>query len=308
MKNHLNRRDFAKAAGVMLGGITFPGTLWSQDLKPGRMTLGYSSYALPGKTPQEAIRLIAAAGYDSIELCIFPMETLPQGESLQEIQHLLQETGLKLPSLMENLKPLGSAEEYQQSTERLKQACDFARKFERQPLIQTVLGGKDWESSKDRCRDRLAAWQEIAADAEIVLAIKPHRGHAMSRPENARWLIQSLGDSSYLRICYDYSHFIYRDMSMPETLAECLPMLAHVAVKDAEQINGKIEFKAPGDVGTIDYAALIRQLAHAGYQGDVCVEVSSQVWRQPGYRFDKTMSDSYRVLAAAFEKAGVHRS
>lgn len=48
----------------------------------------------------------------------------------------------------------------------------------------------------------------------------------MSQPSEAIWLIKQLDSTPWLRIVYDYSHLIYRDISLTESLREALPYLA----------------------------------------------------------------------------------
>src|SRR5690606_17535229 len=117
---------------------------------------------------------------------------------------------------------------------------------------------------------------------------------AMSRVEDAIALLKTLGDSPWLRLCYDYSHFAYRDMPLAETIATALPYTAHIAVKDAFEEQGKVAFALPGEKGTIDYADLLRRFYAGGYRGDVCVEVSSLLWRRPDYNLQGALDTSYR--------------
>ncbi len=306
MTTDFSRRQFVSQTGAILAGSLLSNSLFAANESKSGITLGFSSYALPERTPLEAISLLAETGYDSVELCVFPPRGLPTAKDQMEIANRLDSTGLKLTSLMENLRPLSSKKDYETSTERLKQACDFANRFAPQkPLIQTVLGGKNWNKEKDLCLERLSAWAKIATDAKVVLAIKPHRGHAMSRPADAIWLIQQLGNTPWLRMCYDYSHFIYRDMPMSATIKESLPYTAHIAVKDAVQIDGKVVFKSPGVVDTINYISLLKQFHAGGYRGDVCVEVSSQVWRQPGYDSEETVKQCFAAMSHAFKNAQI---
>lgn len=304
----VTRRQFALqstlVSAAMLAGTSVQAM--EKNRRSG-ITLGFSSYALPTNSPLESISSIAETGYDSIELCVFPPREIP-AKKQREIASLLAATGLKLTSLMENLKPLGTEVEFQTSTERLKRVCEFAREFAPNvPLIQSVLGGNDWSQQRGMCRDRVGVWKEIATDANVVLAIKPHRGHAMSRPQDAIWLIEQFGNSPWIRMCFDYSHFIFREMPMKAMIQESLPYTAHIAVKDAAEIDGRVVFQSPGQAGTIDYVSLLSQFAAGGYRGDVCVEVSSQIWKQPGYDSSATLTSCYRVLAEAFDSAKIER-
>ncbi len=302
MTTGVSRRQFVSQTGAIIASSLLSNLVYAADESKSGMTLGFSTYALPNRTPLEAISLLSETGYDSVELCVFPPRGLPTAKEQFEIADHLDSTGLKLTSLMENLRPLSSEKDYETSTERFKQACEFAKRFtSHTPLVQTVLGGKDWNKDKDLCLERLDAWVKVAADAKVVLAIKPHRGHAMSRPADAIWLIHQLGNSPWLRMCYDYSHFIFRNMPMESTIKESLPYTAHIAVKDAVQVDGKVAFKSPGDAGTVDYVSLLKQFHAGGYRGDVCVEVSSQVWRQPGYDSGETVKKCYAAMSHAFE-------
>ena len=174
-------------------------------------------------------------------------------------------------------------------------------------MIQTVLGGRDWTACRERFRDRLADWIRVAEAEETVIAVKPHRGGGMSRPSEAVWLIRQLGDTPWLRMVYDYSHYAFRDMPLEETIDTALSYTAHIAVKDAVQRDGKVTFMLPGEGGAFDYAALLRRFYDGGYRGDICCEVSSAVWDKPGYDPVQAAKTCYANMAAAFEKAGVPR-
>jgi sugar phosphate isomerase/epimerase len=106
---------------------------------------------------------------------------------------------------------------------------------------------------------------------------------------------------------FDYSHFIFREMPMPELIRESLPYTAHIAVKDAELRNGKVQFSLPGESKTIDYVDLLKRFYGGGYRGDVCVEVSGQVWKKTGYEPKQTAKICYRNLQRAFVEAKVER-
>jgi sugar phosphate isomerase/epimerase len=82
-----------------------------------------------------------------------------------------------------------------------------------------------------------------------------------------------------------------------------------VAVKDAAQEGDRVVFDLPGQRGTIDYVRLFRLLTAGGYQGDICCEVSSQLWRQPDYDGHTAARTCHanmrRALADAQDATGV---
>jgi len=176
------------------------------------------------------------------------------------------------------------------------------------PLLQTVLHGS--ESSSEILRqyaDELDEWVRVADAMDLTIAFKPHRGSTVSRPDEAVWIIDVLGRPNRLRICYDYSHFDLRDMTLAGTVQEALPFLAHVAVKDVIGTENGPRFVLPGEGGRIDYPQLLRLLHAGAYRGDVCCEVSAQVWSQDAYDPASAMKTCYANLSGAFENAGISR-
>jgi inosose dehydratase len=287
------------------------GTIWAAPEEKG-CTLSFGTYGMKGVPLERAIAVVGDLGYDGIEIATMPgYEGEPTGLSVQRRRELRQmlAQGPRLTALMENLAPATTAAQHRADLERLGRvvdlACDLAPA--KPPLVQTVLGGGKWEQKKNLFLDRLGDWVGVARSARVVLAIKPHRGGAMSRPAEAIWLIQQLGDTPWLRMVYDYSHYAFRDMTVEQTVREALPYTAHIAVKDAVQVGERIVFQLPGASGTFDYARLLRYFHQGGYRGDVCCEVSSMVSGQPGYDPLKAATVCYRNMVSAFSEVRIPR-
>ncbi|MEM6916662.1 MAG: TIM barrel protein, partial [Verrucomicrobiota bacterium] len=217
--------------------------------------------------------------------------------------------GLRLCALMAHLKPEEEEEKHRKQLEKLRELAELARALAPQspPILQTILGGKYWESSKTHFRDRIADWNQILADQRGYLSIKPHRSHAMSVPENAAWLLKQLGNPRRIRMVYDFSHyaFLEPEREIEETVELALPITNYVAVKDARKIDGKVRFDLVGESGSWDHADIIRTFAEGGYDGDFCCEVSSQIWKDSKYDAEAATRTCYENLKAAFERAGV---
>ncbi|MCA8999662.1 MAG: sugar phosphate isomerase/epimerase [Planctomycetaceae bacterium] len=312
--NLTRRQALICSTGMAVAAAIRP--LWADSSGDGKsaITLGYSTYPLPNHSPKDAIELIANTGFDSLELTVTPDREVSPGNlnaaARKALRSHISDRGLKLTSLMEHI-PVGSDDkEHQSQLDRLRAAAELGHALspEHPPVIQTVLGGKDWEAVRPLFLKRLADWKKVAEESQTVIAIKPHRGNAMSRPEQAVELLKELGESPWFRLCYDYSHFAFRDMPLPETIEVAAPWTAHIAVKDAAKDGDRVNFALPGEAGTIDYAALIKQFHALGYRGDVCIEVSSQVWRAADYDADHAIQISYRNMARAFEQAGISRA
>ena len=194
--------------------------------------------------------------------------------------------------------------------ERVKLAAQLAHDLapDQPPLLQGVLGGSDsWKEMKPFYVEELGQWIPVANEFKLNIAIKPHRGSAMSRPSEAAELLRTLGSPPRLKMCYDYSHYDLRDMTLEGTIRTALPHTSHVAAKDVVLDSNKTRFVLPGEGGRIDYAKLLRLFYDGGYRGDISCEVSSQVWRAPGYDPVVAAKTSYKNMAAAFVESAVPR-
>ena len=129
----------------------------------------------------------------------------------------------------------------------------------------------------------------------------------MSKPSEAAWLIKQLDDTPWIRMVYDYSHYAFREMSVPATVETALPYTGHIAIKDVVKTEKGFKFVLPGASDTFDYADLLKRFYAGGYRGDICCEVSSMVSGQPNYDAIAAAKTCYANIAAQFKLAGVPR-
>ena len=304
----MNRRTFIGNAG--LGALAL-GTSSLRAASGKGITFGFSTYGMKTLETERAIEVLGEIGYDSVEINVWSGWDADSAKLSKErrksIRKALNNNGIKLTGVMEKLHSAGNQQ--QATMDRIRRAADLGRDLspKHQPVLQSTLTGKKWEEMKDVYLRQLEAWVKVAEEAKIVLAIKPHRGGALSRPSEAVWLIEKLGKPKWLRMCYDYSHYAFRDMPMAKTINTALPYTAHIAIKDAVQKDGRIRFVNPGTSGTIDYGNLLRMFYDGGYRGDVCCEVSGMVWNVKGYDPIVSAEQCYKQIAPAFRKARVPR-
>lgn len=287
--------------------------LYGAASRPGRMTLGFSSYGMQSMTTEDAIMALAKIGYDAVELNIWPgwdadAAKLSPGRA-RSIGKLLQHWNIRLSALMENLKIEKDPAKHDAVLDRLRRAAGLAHALapDAPPLVETTLGGGNWEEVKALCQSRLADWAEIGRETKTVMTIKPHRFGAMSRPEHAVEIIKALGAPKWLRMAYDFSHYAHRDMTIADTVKTALPFTSFVAIKDTVMVDGKARFVLPGESGQIDYPLLLKLLHEGGYRGDVNCEISGMVSKQKGYDPIATAEQCYANIAPAFVKAGIGR-
>jgi sugar phosphate isomerase/epimerase len=313
----MNRRQFL-AASALIAGRTFDReSQAADDRRRSAMSLGFSTYGTKSLTTEAALDLIAGTGFDAVELTVWPgWDAEPAqmpADRRDSVRHQIERLKLRLTSLMEHIVPADSDAEHAASLKRLAGVFELARDLapdrKELPVVQTVLGGGDWEKKKSLFRDRVGDWVELGKSHRVVLCVKPHRGGGMSQPSEAIWLIEQLGNTPWCRMVYDYSHYAFRDIPLIESVKQSLPYTAHVAVKDAiQESNGRVRFDLPGAAGTIDFPEILKALHSGGYRGDVSCEVSGMVWNRPGYVPSKAVTDCYRNVLTAFQTASVPHS
>ncbi|MFT5322674.1 MAG: sugar phosphate isomerase/epimerase [Planctomycetaceae bacterium] len=285
-----------------------------------RMLLGFSTYGAKQLKTEKTIDLVAKAGYDSVEITVWPDWDAAPGHMpssrRSQIRKQLSDSGLVLTSLMEHVSPESDNAKHKASLERLKSVFQLANDLGsgKPPVVQTVLGGGNWDDKKTMFVDRVGDWMTLGKSLGVVTCVKPHRGGGMSKPSEAVWLIDQIGDAQWLKMVYDYSHYAFRDIPLIESVKESLPHIGHVAVKDAVQATSKdgkksrVEFRLPGEAGTIDFVTILRTLHEGGYSGDISCEVSGMVSGKPGYDPVSALKTCYANVSKAFDEAGIKRS
>ena len=307
----VTRRDFTTAVLASSLAATW-GVGDSPSLaadKKRSMTLGFSSYGMKTLKTEQAIDVIAKTGYDAIELTVWTgwdaSPELMNKASRREVKQRLSDRGLILTSLMEHVSPAPKEADHKKNLERFKRVYQLANDLspQQKPVVQTVLGGGKWEDKKQLFVDRVARWSELGKQAGVVTCVKPHRGGGMSKPAEAIWLIKQLNDTPWVRMVYDYSHYIFRDIPLLESVEQSLPYTAHVAIKDTVNDKGKMRFVLPGEAGTIDFLTIFKKLHAGGYVGDISCEVSGMVWGKPGYKSTDAAQTCFKNISPLFKKA-----
>jgi len=278
--------------------------------------LAIGTYGLQSLKLEDAIGLIAKTGYNALEISAMPGTTgapsILATDDRARLRTIIAGSGLRLCGIMADLQPKRIEADHKAQLADLYHLIKLGHDLspDHTPVVQTVLGGKDWSESRDFFRDRVADWIQITADLRGLLSIKPHRSHAMSIPADANWLIDQLGTPDRLGMVYDYSHYSFHDpeLSVDATVAEALPHTNYIAVKDAVKEGDVVRFALAGEGKAWDHAAIISGFYDGGYRGDFCCEVSSQIWKnQPGYDPVTATETCFANMAAAFDRAGVAR-
>ena len=171
------------------------------------------------------------------------------------------------------------------------------------PPATFTMGGKsaDWEGERDVLVRRLAGLGDVAAEMGCQLAVEPHVGGLVDRPERAVWLMRTL-DHPYVRLNFDISHFALAGYGLADTVPVLLPWAVHAHVKNLRRDGDAFTFLLPGE-GDFDYPAYFSAMARHGWSGHVTVEVSAMVSRRPGYDPLAAVTYCHGVLTAALAAA-----
>lgn len=309
--SELTRRRFLQSvAGPLILGPAPLRAVASAAEAPRPPLLGFSLYGMKGLATAEALKVCADIGYQGVELALLPgWPTEPRlltAADRRELRGQLVDRSLTLVGLMENLPEPAADAAHQKNLDRLKAAAELGHFLSPKapPVIETVLGGKpaDWEKVKDQLVERLRDWAKLGATARTVIAVKPHVANALHLPEQATWLVGQVA-SPWLKLAFDYSHFVLRDLPLQKCLAAMAPASVFAHIKDARGNAEKFEFLLPGE-GGLDYVDYFKRLENAGYRGPCVVEVSGQISSRRDYDAVAAARRSYAKLAPAMKREG----
>ncbi len=293
---HITRRSvLAMAAG---------GAVVRAQSRP--LTFGFNLYGMKTLSWREGLGHVARIGYKSTELCLRAgWDTEPKlltKQTRAEIRKRIGDLGLVLPAVMESMalgRPGGSVEA---NLERLRAAAEICHEASPGPpaMIQTTAGGRagTWDDVKNAMVDELGAWARKAEQLKVTLALKAHSKNAMNLPERAVWLVNQV-KSPPVKLVYDYGHYTANGLDMRKTMEQMIPYTALVEIKDTVGRAPNHRFVLPGD-GNVDYKAFTNNLIQVGYRGAVVVEVSVDVFNQPGYDPVKAAEHVWEKVSPVF--------
>ncbi|HEV8633716.1 MAG TPA: sugar phosphate isomerase/epimerase [Chloroflexota bacterium] len=279
------------------------------------MKLGYSTWSTQTMPLEEAIRELARIGYDGVEIAVNPgwtghVDDL-DGAARQRIRRLLDDTGVELSALVSGHRnQVAEPAEYEQGKQRYLRELDLALEWAKPGLIPSMdvaVGGRSeqWEELKQLIVERVGETVALAAERNVVVALEPHVGQAIDRPEKMLWVIEQVS-SPFCKVNFDISHFEVQGIPMAHSIPLMAPHTEHVHIKDERGLAPNHEFLIPGE-GEFDYVKYLTLMDRHGYRGHISPEISIMVQRRPNYDPIAAMEQTYRVVADAFERSGVPR-
>ena len=231
--------------------------------------LGVNSVLFPQHDLATAMRHIAWAGYDGVELSAIQgmCEHLDLDNWLSQadqIRSLAEETHLELLSM----------EEARLEEDRLMRAFEAAAALGI-PVVNIGPGGKkDVEEDFQRQTDLMAKMAEKAAEHGVVLCVKAHVGASIYSTATMLRAMEKIPSAGF-GIDMDPSH-VHRGGEDPaEALPAVLGRVRHIHIRDCKGPG-----PGPGEPcdqacgrGDIDLMAYCKAMVDGGYDGPVCLEV-----------------------------------
>ncbi len=305
----VTRRDAIKglgSAGAALAALMGNQAIAVAQRKP--YELGYGLYGMRDLPHMEGLGHLARIGYKHVELTLRPgWSTEPRlltRANRAEIRKRIGDLGLTLVDVMEGMQPASNVT-VEQNLERLRAAAEMAHECSpgAPALIQTPIGGRPgtWMERREAMAEELAKWASKLDELDVTFCIKPHSKQAMGRPEQLLWMLDRVNHPR-MKGVYDYGHFMAFGLGLEETIRQVAPRAGFVHITDAVGQAPEHRCVLPGD-GGVDYARFLKAMTEVGYRGPIVVEVSADVFSQPGYDPVATAQRMWDRLSPVFRES-----
>lgn len=257
------------------------------------MYSGFHTVGLPARSLEEAIRLVAEAGYAAIEL---NAETLPwaaahitpeaDGNMREAVAGACKARGLVISAVSAHIGMVGGDPARRAAAIRYVNGCAELAHDVGAPVIHILSG------PLEDGVDRVEAWNWFlsavekttahAAERGVVLGIEAIAGHLFHQVDDYHALICALPGVPF-KVNFDPSHLQVQGENPRRVVDELADRIVHVHLKDGKGAFPKFEFPPLGE-GSIDFAGLVHDLRGTGYAGALSVEYEAQVY---GYRLSE---------------------
>jgi sugar phosphate isomerase/epimerase len=303
------------------------------------MQLGFMSAILPDLSLEEVFTVGKTIGYSCVEVMCWPPgkadrryagvthidATRFEKEDAARVQDLARASGMSISGLGYYPNLLSPREEESEvANAHLKRVIRAARL-----LGIDVVGtfvGRNWKLSVEENWPRfLQVWKDMMAYADdqgVRIAIEncpmsftadewPGGKNLAKSPAIWRRMFEELATPNF-GLTYDPSHMVWQQMDYLSPIKEFASRIFRVHLKDVtldrEKLNEvgilayPLEFhtpKLPGR-GDVDWAAFLKALKSAGYDGPTCVEVEERAFEGDLAHRKEALELSYRHLQPLF--------
>jgi protein FrlC len=244
-------------------------------------TWAYSSFPawLPAYPLDEAIRRLAAIGYDGVEIGCAAPHAWPaylSAERRAELRGLLNSCGLEAVSLLPTpgggpgFNPASPLVEEREATVKYYfEVIDLASDLGAEKVL--YIGGwqifgtsrqQAWDRSKG-CLDRIASY---ADEKGITIVVEPTAAatNLIETADDAMELMRSIARNN-VKVMFDTLHALYRSEIPADYVRTMGKDLVHIHVSDGNRV-------LPGE-GRVDWVGLMQVLRECEFNGYVTMEI-----------------------------------
>ncbi len=254
------------------------------------MKIGYGTYGMQTENIFAALPRLRDIGYEAVEINAGDdWPTAPHKFNRADRTRLveqLQDLNFPSPVLMCLLSICTQGDDRSVVLQKLDDACRLANdlNFGNTPAILVSTPGGlrgDWETVQHQLCDTLTAVADQTAKHNVILAVEPHAGQPLDTPDKVAYLMQQTRHP-FLKINFDHSHFHVAGIDLQHSVDLCAPYTVSTHIKDGFMAGGQVHYQLPGE-GTLDLVAYFKAVDRASMMVPITVEITAQIWRQPGY-------------------------
>jgi len=219
---------------------------------------------------EEAIRAIAEAGYDGVELCLEHPDLLPERlteDRCAQVAAVASTLGLEIATISYH----GDSDPLELRWNRALAAVALAPALGTDVVIlNSPRPGDDRPGNlADQFRSQLANQLEMADVVGVTVALEPEPGLLVDGCSDMAELIDELG-SSRLKVNLDVGHAWLTEADLPAAICALGEHVAAVHVED--MAGGEHRHLVPG-TGEMDLAGVVAALRAAGFGGWLTVDL-----------------------------------
>jgi fructoselysine 3-epimerase len=244
-------------------------------------TWAYSSFPawLPCYPLDEAIRRIAAIGYDGVEIGCAAPHAWPaylSKERRAELRNLLEASGLQAVSLLPTpgggpgFNPASPLPEEREATVRYyNEVIDLASDLGAKKVLY-IAGWQIYGTSRQQAWDRTKnCLDQIASHADkkgITIVVEPTAAatNLIETADDAMELMRSVARDN-VKVMFDTFHALYRNEIPADYVRAMRDDLMHIHLSDSNRV-------IPGE-GRVDWIGLMQALNECGYDGYLTMEI-----------------------------------
>jgi inosose dehydratase len=224
-------------------------------------------YLANGAT-EPALREIAAAGYAGVEL--FDGNLIEYEDRPGDLRQLLADTGLQLVAVYSGANFI-FGEILEEELWRIRRAAALAAELDAEQLVvgggaQRSTGTSDDDYS--RLADALDLVAAIAEEHGLRASYHPHLSTIVETPDQ----LELVMSRSRIDFCPDTAHLAAAGGDPVELVRRYANRISYVHLKDLTA--EPLAFLPLGE-GELDFAAILAELAEAGYDGWITVELDA---------------------------------